>query len=90
MDRSSPNQLPQAHLVTETSSLPLAVAVAGYIERGNRPCPHDAILVIGTARRSDSGSVLVFILTVGLLLLLVALAQALLASDVKKNVSKTW
>lgn len=79
---------PQAQAQAEAGSIPVTVAVTGYMENRDDRCPSDdEIFVIETARGSDVGCILLFILTVGVLLLLVALAQALLASDVKKNVS---
>ena len=80
-------QLPHAHVVTDAGSLPLAVVVTGCIETGDLRCQDDATLVVATASRADTGRIMLFIFSAGVLLLLVALAQALLASDIKKNVS---
>lgn len=74
--------LPQAHVVTEVET--------GDIENGDPRCPNDAILVVETARRSGGkGRVWLLILTV-LLLIGLGLAQALLASDIKKLVSTLY
>lgn len=86
MDRNGAH-LPHAHVVAEAGSLPVAAVVTGYIENDPR-CSRDAVPDAHPVRPSDTVRILVFILVVGLLLLVVALAQALLASDVKKNVSK--
>lgn len=83
------DHLPHAHVVTEAGPLPPAAVVTGCIESGDRRCQNDAILVIETARRlPETTCIMPFILTAGVLLLLVALVQALLASNVKKKVSR--
>lgn len=88
-EMESISNLPQAHVVTEIVSLPVAVEATGDIENRDCRCPNNdsSVLVAEIAHRpEDTRRVFLFILTVGVLLLAVALGQALLASDIKKNV----